>query len=108
MFRQMPRDAALRYGKAVAPFRDARHARCLCMTYEPLIRHRNYNTFHNRSTSNTSYHITIQDLAAMSGPPTAKLTPANNDSKPTTTQQPQKPAAQLEEDDEFEDFPLEG
>lgn len=30
-----------------------------------------------------------------------------SDSKDTTPAQPQKPAAQLEEDDEFEDFPVE-
>lgn len=41
--------------------------------------------------------------------PTAKATPADSNTNqtpaaPTT----QKPAAQLEEDDEFEDFPVEG
>jgi 26 proteasome complex subunit DSS1 len=33
------------------------------------------------------------------------ITDSKDDSKPL---QPQKPAAQLEEDDEFEDFPVEG
>ena len=33
------------------------------------------------------------------------VTDNKDDSKPL---QPQKPAAQLEEDDEFEDFPVEG
>lgn len=35
----------------------------------------------------------------------ATVTDSKDDSKPL---QPQKPAAQLEEDDEFEDFPVEG
>lgn len=35
----------------------------------------------------------------------AIVTDSKDESKP---RQPQKPAAQLEEDDEFEDFPVEG
>jgi 26 proteasome complex subunit DSS1 len=35
----------------------------------------------------------------------ATVSDSKDDSKPL---QPQKPAAQLEEDDEFEDFPVEG
>lgn len=45
--------------------------------------------------------------AATGNPATTKATVSDNkdDSKPLA---PQKPAAQLEEDDEFEDFPVEG
>lgn len=42
----------------------------------------------------------------MSATDTAKATTAKSSEKPTEPQQ--KPAAQLEEDDEFEDFPVEG
>lgn len=39
---------------------------------------------------------------------TAKLGPATDSKDTTKPNQPQKPTAQLEEDDEFEDFPVEG
>lgn len=45
----------------------------------------------SEGTSNTASRGTVSDT--------------KDDSKPL---QPQKPAAQLEEDDEFEDFPVEG
>ncbi|KAK3672486.1 26S proteasome complex subunit [Recurvomyces mirabilis] len=45
--------------------------------------------------------------AAQSTASTTKLQDNNQDQAKTQTAQPQKPAAQLEEDDEFEDFPVE-
>lgn len=39
---------------------------------------------------------------------TAGKTPSSNTKDASQQLQPQKPAAQLEEDDEFEDFPVEG
>ena len=41
-----------------------------------------------------------------SGPTTKAVTP--DESSPTTLKDQQKPAVALEEDDEFEDFPVEG
>ena len=61
---------------------------------------------------NTQAPDPLYTSAKMSGstdqnPPTAQnaVKDSKDDSKPL---QPQKPAAQLEEDDEFEDFPVEG
>ena len=48
----------------------------------------------------------MSDAASGSAATTkAIVSDSKDDSKPL---QPQKPAAQLEEDDEFEDFPVEG
>jgi len=46
--------------------------------------------------------------AAQGAPSAAKATLANDSHDTSRPLQAQKPAAQLEEDDEFEDFPVEG
>ncbi len=47
--------------------------------------------------------------SAQTNPPTSKLQPSSDSSSDTKQSQATKPAAaQLDEDDEFEDFPAEG
>ena len=46
--------------------------------------------------------------SAQGAPSTAKATVTDDSKDSSKPLQPQKPAAQLEEDDEFEDFPVEG
>lgn len=70
--------------------------------------HKNINLLHRHS-----YPVDFKNSFKMSGAAQgststtkATVSDANNTEKPLSNEQ--KPAAQLEEDDEFEDFPMEG